>query len=76
MDKRVCFDFDRFHQWRRHSVPRVRLDILRHDIADDELTSYIVRDMRLLMGCEVGILRESIIEEAPKRPLAIEGKPS
>lgn len=44
-----------------------RLDIVGHDITDEALADYIVRDMRLLMVGEVRILNKRIIEEAHKR---------
>lgn len=77
MDKRVCFDFEvDFTNGGGIQGQGFRLDIPGDDIADDELASYIVRDMRLLMVGEVRILNKSIIEEAHKRPLAVEGEPS
>lgn len=77
MDKRVCFDFEvNFTNGGGIQGQGFRLDIPGDDIADDELASYIVRDMRLLMVGEVRILNKSIIEEAHKRPLAVEGEPS
>ena len=44
-----------------------RLDIEGDDIADDQLASYIVRDMRLLMVGPVRILNKEIITEPHKR---------
>ncbi|WP_315388752.1 cyclase [uncultured Stenotrophomonas sp.] len=69
MEKRVCFDFEiDFSNGGGIQGQGFRLDIPGDDIADDELASYIVRDMRLLMVAEVRILNKSIIEEAHKRP--------
>ncbi len=44
-----------------------RLDIPGDDISDEELSNYLVEDLRLLMVSEVRVVRKRIIEEAHKR---------
>lgn len=44
-----------------------RLDIDGDDIADDDLASYVIRDLRLLMVGHVRILNKQIINERHKR---------
>lgn len=44
-----------------------RLDIEGDDISDEELASYLIRDLRLLMVGEVRILDKQIITEPHKR---------
>jgi len=68
VEKRVCFDFEiDFSNGGGIQGQGFRLDIAGHDITDDALADYIVRDMRLLMVGEVRILNKRIIEEAHKR---------
>ncbi len=68
MEKRVCFDFEiDFSNGGGIQGQGFRLDIVGHDITDEALADYIVRDMRLLMVGEVRILNKRIIEEAHKR---------
>lgn len=68
MDKRVCFDFEVvFSNGGGIQGQDFRLDIAGDDISDDELASYIIRDLRLLMVGEVRILNKRIIEERHKR---------
>jgi hypothetical protein len=44
-----------------------RLDIEGEEISDEELSRYLVEDMRLLMVQEVRILNKEIIAEGHKR---------
>ena len=44
-----------------------RLDIEGEDISDEQLSRYLVEDMRLLMVQEVRILNKEIIAEGHKR---------
>jgi hypothetical protein len=55
--RRVKFDFE----------VDFRLDIEGEDISDEELSRYLVEDMRLLMVQEVRILNKEIIAEGHKR---------
>ena len=69
MDKRVKFDFEiDFTNGGGIQGQDFRLDIDSDDISDEELAGYIVRDMRLLMVRNVGILNKQIITEKHKRP--------
>jgi arylformamidase len=66
--KRVKFDFDiRFTNGGRLTGEDFRLDIDGDDISDDELTDYIVADLRLLMVGPVRILNKQILTEPHKR---------
>ncbi|MFE7083310.1 cyclase [Priestia megaterium] len=64
MDKRVLFDFTNGGGIQGQEF---RLDIDGDDISDEELATYIVKDMRLLMVGEVRILNKRIISEKHKR---------
>ncbi len=67
-DKRVRFDFEvDFSNGGGIQGQGFRLDIPGDDISDDELTAYIVRDMRLLMVGAVRIRNKEIIVEQHKR---------
>ena len=69
VEHRVVFDFDiRFSNGGGLQGQDFRLDIEGDDIDDAALGDYIVRDLRLLMVGEVGILKKRIIAEAHKRP--------
>ncbi|WP_078433767.1 cyclase [Metabacillus halosaccharovorans] len=68
MNKRVLFDFEiEFTNGGGIQGQEFRLDIEGNDISDEELASYIVEDMRLLMVGEVRILNKKIINEKHKR---------
>jgi hypothetical protein len=68
MDKRVQFDFEiDFTNGGGIQGQEFRLDIDGDDITDEELATYIVEDMRLLMVGEVRILNKKIINEKHKR---------
>ncbi|MFE7084272.1 cyclase [Priestia megaterium] len=68
MDKRVLFDFEvDFTNGGGIQGQEFRLDIDGDDISDEELATYIVKDMRLLMVGEVRILNKRIISEKHKR---------
>ncbi|OXS59589.1 hypothetical protein B0G93_11068 [Bacillus sp. V-88] len=68
MDKRVQFDFEiDFTNGGGIQGQDFRLDIDGDDISDQELATYIVEDMRLLMVGEVRILNKKIIQEKHKR---------
>ncbi|HNB37576.1 MAG TPA: cyclase family protein [Anaerolineales bacterium] len=68
MPKRVKFDFEiDFTNGGGIQGQDFRLDIDGDDISDQELTDYIVKDMRLLMVGQVRILNKEIITEAHKR---------
>ncbi|TKC16369.1 cyclase [Robertmurraya kyonggiensis] len=68
MDKRVQFDFEiEFTNGGGIQGQEFRLDINGDDISDEELASYIVEDMRLLMVGKVRILNKKIINEQHKR---------
>lgn len=70
-DKRVCFDFEvDFSNGGGIQGQGFRLDIDGDDISDDELASYIIRDLRLLMVGAVRILNKQIINERHKRSSA------
>ena len=69
MDKRVQFDFEiDFTNGGGIQGQDFRLDIEGDDILDEELSEYIVEDMRLLMVGAVRILNKQIIAEPHKRP--------
>lgn len=73
MDKRVLFDFEiEFTNGGGVQGQEFRLDIDGDDISDEELASYIVEDMRLLMVGKVRILNKKIINETHKRKPADE----
>jgi kynurenine formamidase len=68
MDKRVKFDFEiEFTNGGGIQGQDFRLDIAGEDISDQELATYLVNDMRLLMAGEVRILNKEIITEKHKR---------
>ena len=68
MEKRVQFDFEiDFTNGGGLQGQEFRLDIDGDDITDEELSKYIVEDMRLLMVGEVRILNKIIINEKHKR---------
>lgn len=68
MQKRVVFDFEiDFSNGGGLQGQEFRLDIDGDDIADAELTDYIVNDLRLLMVARVRILHKRVIVEAHKR---------
>ena len=68
MDKRVLFDFEiNFTNGGGLQGQGFRLDIEGDDISDQDLTAFLVEDMRLLMVGQVRILNKQIIEEAHKR---------
>ncbi len=67
-EKRVCFDFEaEFSNGGGIQGQDFRLDIDGDDISDSELSSYIIRDLRLLMVGRIRILHKKIIEEQHKR---------
>ena len=67
-EKRVCFDFEvDFSNGGGLQGQDFRLDIEGEDISEEQLTRYIVEDMRLLMVEEVRILNKEIIAERHKR---------
>src|SRR5215207_3450175 len=66
--RRVKFDFEvDFSNGGSLQGQDFRLDIEGEDISDEELTRYLVEDMRLLMVQEVRILNKEIIAEDHKR---------
>ena len=68
MDKRVQFDFEiEFTNGGGIQGQGFRLDIAGDTISDQELTDYIVRDMRLLMVGKVRIFNKTILTEKHKR---------
>lgn len=68
VQKRVVFDFEiDFSNGGGLQGQEFRLDIDGDDIADAELTDYIVNDLRLLMVARVRILHKRVIVEAHKR---------
>ena len=68
MDKRVQFDFEiDFTNGGGIQGQDFSLDIDGDDTSDQELATYIVEDMRLLMVGEVRILNKKIIQEKHKR---------
>ena len=70
-DRRVQFDFEvDFTNGGGMQGQGFRLDIDSADISDEELASYIVRDLRLLMVKEVRIRNKQIIFERHKRAAA------
>ena len=67
-DKRVQFDFDiEFTNGGGLQGQEFRLDIDGDDITDEELASYIIRDLRLLMVGRVVVCNKQILEEPHKR---------
>ena len=67
-DKRVQFNFDiEFTNGGGLQGQGFRLDIEGDDISDEELASYIIHDLRLLMVGNVAIRNKKIISEAHKR---------
>ena len=68
MDKRVKFDFEVFFT-NGGSIKGedFRLDISGNAITDEELSDYIVKDMRLLMVGQTKILNKEVFEEKHKR---------
>jgi hypothetical protein len=70
-DRRVQFDFEiDFTNGGGLQGQGFRLDIDSADISDQELASYIVRDLGLLMVGEVRIRNKQIIFERHKRGLS------
>lgn len=70
-DRRVVFDFEvAFSNGGGLQGQDFRLDIAGDDIADADLSAYLVRDLRLLMVAEVRIVRKRIVREAHKRGAA------
>jgi arylformamidase len=68
MENRVKFDFEiEFTNGGGIQGQDFRLDIDGDDISDKELADYIVKDMRLLMVGEVGILNKEVFAEKHKR---------
>ena len=68
MDKRVKFDFEIFFtNGGSLRGEDFRLDIPGDTISDEDLSAYIVKDMRLLMVGETRILNKEIFNEAHKR---------
>lgn len=68
MEKRVQFDFEiEFTNGGGIQGQDFRLDIDGDDISDQELTNYLVSDMRLLMVGKVRILNKTILTEQHKR---------
>lgn len=78
MNKRVQFDFEiDFTNGGRIQGQGFRLDIADDDISDQELTGYLIEDMRLLMVGPVRILNKTIISEKHKRrPINAHPSPS
>jgi arylformamidase len=67
-EKRVRFDFEvDFSNGGGIQGQDFRLDIDGHDISDDALAAYLIKDMRLLMVGDVRILNKEIIDERHKR---------
>ena len=67
-EKRVQFDFDiEFTNGGGIQGQGFRLDIEGDDITDEELASYIIQDLRLLMIGNVIIRNKQIIAEAHTR---------
>ena len=67
-DRRVKFDFEvDFSNGGGLQGQDFRLDIEGQEISDEELSRYLVEDMRLLMVQEVRILNKEIIAEDHKR---------
>jgi len=67
-DRRVQFDFEvEFANGGGLQGQEFRLDIDGDDISDEELSEYIIRDLRLLMVGEVRILSKQIVNERHKR---------
>ncbi len=77
MDKRVQFDFEvYFTNGGNLKGEEFRLDITGDTITDQELTDYIVDDLRLLMAGKVNILNKQIITEPHKRKTVKQELPS
>jgi hypothetical protein len=67
-DRRVKFDFEvDFSNGGGMQGQDFRLDIEGQEISDEQLSRYLVEDMRLLMVREVRILNKEIIAEEHKR---------
>ena len=67
-DRRVKFDFEvDFSNGGGLQGQDFRLDIEGEDISDEELSRYLVEDMRLLMVQQVRIRNKEIITEGHKR---------
>lgn len=67
-EKRVQFDVDiEFTNGGRLQGEGFRLDIEGDDISDEELASFIIQDLRLLMVGNVEIRNKHIIAEPHKR---------
>jgi arylformamidase len=70
-DRRVRFDFEiDFSNGGALQGQDFRLDIAGEDIADEDLATYLVRDLGLLMVGAVRILNKEIIVERHKRSAA------
>jgi hypothetical protein len=70
-DRRVRFDFEiDFSNGGALQGQEFRLDIAGEDIADEDLATYLVRDLGLLMVGAVRILNKEIIVERHKRSAA------
>ena len=68
-DRRVQFDFEiEFSNGGGLRGQGFRLDIEGHDITDEALADYLVRDMRLLMVGTVRIHNKTILAETHMRP--------
>jgi arylformamidase len=68
MEKRVQFDFEiDFTNGGGIQGQGFRLDITGNEINDEQLSTYLVEDMRLLMVGEVRILNKTILTEPHKR---------
>ena len=68
LEHRAVFDFEvDFSNGGGIQGQGFRLDITGNQISDDELTAYIIRDLRLLMVGETRILNKRIVKEAHKR---------
>ena len=65
---RVKFDFEiSFTNGGNLKGTEFRLDLNGDDITDEDLATYIVQDLRLLMVAETKILNKEIINEHHKR---------
>ena len=68
MEKRVKFDFDiKFSNGGGLQGQDFRLDLHGNDISDDDLKTYIIDDLNLLMVGKCNILKKEIITENHKR---------
>ena len=66
--RRVMFDFEvDFSNGGSLQGQDFRLDIEGEDISDEQLSRYLIEDMRLPMVLEVRILNKEIIAEDHKR---------